>query len=157
MPPQIRHYGIINNGKVKLLNLPLYKKNIDSLEGKRIEFTIKEVHEFPTPDQHAYYRGAVIETALQAECFGGWTNDEVHKELADLFLGTDIVVRVVRKDGTVIAKTRRDVPSTADLSKKEMTAYIDKCIMFLAAEGIEVHTAEMYKLNKYRTVTTTEK
>lgn len=157
MPPQIRHYGIMKSRKIHLHNLPLYEKNADALEGKRIEFVMKEEHEKPSHDQHAYYRGGVIETGLTAECFGGWTADELHKEFADTFLGTSILVRIVRKDGSIVQHTRRDVPSLADLNKKEMSEYVEKCIAFLAQEGITVYDSNAYKLNKYKTVTQNDK
>ncbi len=153
MPPIIRHYGIIRNGKVRLHNLPLYNINKDALEGKQIEFTIKEIHERPTLDQYAYYRGAVIETALTAECFGGWTADEIDKELSDLFLGINRMVEYTRKEGTITKKITRHVPSKdSSFPKKAMAEFIDKCIMFLAQEGIIVHSPQQYLLNKFQTI-----
>lgn len=154
MAIQIRHYGVIRNRKVLLHNVALYDKNIESLEGKQIEFAIKELHETPTTEQYAYYRGAVIETALQAECFGGWEADEVDKEFSDMFLGIDRQVYYQRKDGTVISRITRFVPSKdSSFPKKQMAEFIDKCIMFLAKEGIEVHSPEIYKLNRFKSIT----
>ena len=151
--PIIRHYGVVRNGKVRLHNLKLYNINKEALEGKQIEFTIKEVHESPTLDQYAYYRGAVIETALTAECFGGWSGDEVDKELSDMFLGIDRMVEYTRKDGDKVNKITRYVPSKdGSFPKKSMAEFIDKCIMFLAQENVIVHTPEEYKLNKYQTL-----
>ncbi len=151
--PIIRHYGVIRNGKVRLHNLTLYNRNKEQLEGKQIEFTIKEIHESPTTDQYAYYRGAVIETALTAECFGGWTGDEVDKELSDMFLGINRMVEYKRKDGTVISKITRYVPSKdSSFPKKQMAEFIDKCIIFLAQEGVIVHSPEQYLLNKFQTI-----
>jgi len=156
MAIQIRHYGIMKGRKIHLHNVPLFNKNADGLDGKRIELTIKEVHETPSSDQHAYYRGAVIETGLTAECFGGWSGDELHKFFVDLFLGIIKHVEVKHKDGSLHITDRRDVPSLSDLSKKEMAEYVEKCIMFLAQEGIVVHTPDQYKLNKYKTIYGTE-
>lgn len=152
--PQIRHYGIIKNKKVLLHNITLYNRNIESLEGKQIEFTIKEIHESPTLDQYAYYRGGVIETALTAECFGGWSGDEVDKELSDMFLGINRMVEYKRKDGSIVSKITRFVPSKdSSFPKKSMAEFIDKCIMFLAQEGVEVYSPEIYKLTKFKTKT----
>lgn len=152
MAIQIRHYGIMKGRKIYLHNLPLYEKNADSLDGRKIEFTIKELHEKPSTDLHAYYRGGVIETALTAECFAGWDGDMVHAELASLFLGFDRMVEYKRKDGSVVKKITREVPSLANISQKEMVAYVERCIVFLAEEGVEVLSSEMYKLNKYKTI-----
>ncbi len=148
MAIQIRHYGIMKGRKIHLHNVPLYNKNADGLEGKRIELTIKEVHETPSSDQHAYYRGAVIETGLQAECFGEWTGDELDAFLTDKYLGYDIIKDLGRLGRVIIRK----IPSKADLSKKEMSEFVERCIMFLATEGIVVHSADSYKLNKYKTI-----
>lgn len=149
--PIIRHYGIMKGRKIYLANLPLFEKNADALEGKKIEFVIKEELEKPSVDQHAYYRGGVLETGLTAECFGGWTSDELHKFFMSYFLGIEVHVAVKRKDGTEFINNRRDVPSLADLNKKDMAEYIEKCIAFLAHEGITVHSAAQYKLNKFQT------
>lgn len=153
MPPKIRHYGIMKGRKIHLHNLPLFNKNADALEGKRIEFTMDEEREKPSGDQHAYYRGAVIETGLTAECFGGWTRDELHSFFVDEFLGIDRMVEIKLKDGTIKKKIQRDKPSLADLNKKEMSEYVEKCIAFLANEGITVYDSNVYKLNKYKTIT----
>jgi hypothetical protein len=139
--------------KIHLHNLPLYEKNADALEGKRIEFVMKEEIDKPSVDQHAYYRGAVIETGLTAECFGGWTGDDLHEFFANEFLGANVMVHVVRKDGSVINKMNRNVSSLSDLNKKEMSEYVEKCIAFLALEGITVYDSNQYKLNKYKTIT----
>lgn len=152
MAPILRHYGKISKGKVLLINLPLYTENIKSLENKDVEITIKEKSQPVNPDQHAYYRGAVLETALTAECFRGWSADEIHKEFAYLYLGCDVQVNYIRKNGTVVSRIKREVPSTADIGKKRMAEYVDRCIIHLAEEGIVVHSPEQYKLNKYRTI-----
>jgi len=147
----IRHYGIMKGQKIYLHNLPLYHKNADSLEAKRIEFTIKELHEKPSSDLHAYYRGGVVESAMEANCFGGWDADMIHAELANLFLGIDKMVVYTRKDGSAVQKIIREVRSLADLSQKEMVAYVERCIVFLAEEGVEVLSSDQYKLNKFKT------
>lgn len=143
----LRHYGIMKGRKIYIHNVPLYYKNADALEGKRIELSIKEVHEKPSTDQHAYYRGAVIETALTAECFRECTGDEVHKFLSDRYLGFTIIKSI----GKYGMSEFRVVPSTADLTRKEMAEYVDRCIGFLAENGVVVHTADEYKLHKYKT------
>jgi hypothetical protein len=153
MAIQIRHYGIVRAGRVLLHNLLLYKKNLVSLEGKQIEFTIKELHETPTRDQYAYYRGGVIETALTAECFGGWTGDEVDKYFSDKFLGYNVEQIIRRKTGLEHRLTRVIPSKDSSFPKKEMAIFIDKCIMELAQEGVEVLSPELYKLIKFQTKT----
>lgn len=150
--PVLRHYGIMKAGIIHLHNLPLYQKNAAELEGKRIEFTVTEEREKPSVDQHAYYRGGVLETGLTAECFRGWTADQLHAFFIDGFFGIDRLVCIKLKNGQTIERIIRDKPSLADLGKKDMAEYIDKCISFLAIEGVVVHTPEQYKLAKFKTI-----
>ncbi len=156
MAIQIRHYGIVRGKKILLHNLPLFNKNIESLEGKQIEFTIKEKHETPTTDQYAYYRGGIIETALTAECFGGWTGDEVDKYFSDKHLGYN-VEQIIRKKSGVEHRLTRVIPSKdSSFPRKKMAEFIDKCIMELAEESIIVLTPEQYKVDKYKTIIKTQ-
>lgn len=156
MAIQVRHYGVITGRKIHLYNLPLYQKNADALEGKRIEFTIKEVHETPTSDQHAYYRGGVIETGLTAECFGGWEADELDAYFCDKYLGYSIHKIIQGKGAMAKTVTIRKVTSKADLTMKEMAEFTEKCIAELAQEGVVVLTPAQYKLIKYKTIYTHE-
>ncbi len=155
--PIIRHHGVVKRHKVLLLNTVLFDKNIDLLEGKKVTLTIEEVHETPTKDQYAYYRGGVLETALTAECFGGWTADEVDEHFSDTHLGFTKVKKFKKKDGTEINTVIRVIPSKADISKKDMGIFIDKCINDLAQEGVEVLDSNLYKLTKYKTIHANER
>ncbi len=149
---QIRHYGIMKGRKIHLHNIPLYNKNADSLHDKRIEFTIKEVHEKPSSDQYAYYRGAVIETGLQAECFGGWEADELDAYFTNEYLGYNIQKSTTKNGVPVKHLIIRKIPSKADLTKKQMGEFIEKCIIELAKENIIVHSSDSYKLAKFKTI-----
>lgn len=152
MAIQIRHYGIMKGRKIHLHNLPLYEKNADALNGKRIEFTVKEVHEKPSTDQHAYYRGGIIETGLTAECFAGWEADALDDWFCDEYLGFDRMQVKKHKDGSVTQRLVRVKTSKSDLSVKEMAEFMEKCIMELAQEGVIVLTPAEYKLHKYKTI-----
>jgi len=63
------------------------------------------------------------------------------------------MVEYKRKDGTVVNKITRYVPSKdGSFPKKQMTEFIDWCIYFLAQEGVVVHSPEEYLLRKYQTI-----
>lgn len=152
-----RHYGIIKNGKKQYSNPALQQESIAELEGQEFEEVITKRMKVASRDQHGYYRGGIIPEALAHECFGGYTEDELHEVLANKFLSyyyTKMVPSV--KYGTlptVITKTQ----SLSGISKEDMTVFIEKVIRFLAEQGIVVKTPEEYYYGKFRAVTTENK
>lgn len=154
MATLIRHYGRACSGIPRLYNMKIYQKNVDSLEGKEFELTIKEHIEKPSIDQHAYYRGAVIEIGLTASCFNDWTGDELDAYFSDKYLGYNIHKVIKHKDGRIESVTIRVVPSKGEgFSKKKMAEFIDRCVAEIASEGVIVHSPEQWKLNKYKNIT----
>lgn len=146
MKPLVRHHGNIENGIVYFYNLKLYEENVKQLEGKEIEVIIQEKHEEPTVDQHGYFRGGIVPTALESEKFGGWSEEEFVDFLKNKFLSRVILKEVGGKKYTIVR-----LESFTKISKKMMSEFIDKTLNFLAEEGIDVLPPDNYKLNKYRT------
>ena len=145
--PTIRHFGQINNGELQLFNLGLWGNQIRELEGKEIYVEVRERPKNVTTDQHAYYRGAILPECLQYETFGGWEKQEVHEFFVDMFLS---YTKVKIMNG--IAKEIKVVPSTADISRKEMAEFIEKVLGWLAMEGIYIMSPEQYNVSKFKTI-----
>lgn len=140
----IRHYGKIENGVKKYYNFDLYKKQIESLEGQEFEEVIKKRFHKVSTDQHAYYRGAILQTAHQHEAFSHFNKpDDIHEDvIAPTFLS---YVKPIELKGKRWDKL--EVISTSSLSKEEMAKFIDRVIAWLSVEfGIEVLSPEDYYL-----------
>lgn len=152
MAIHLRHYGKIINGKKTYYNESLYNQTIRSLEGREFEEVIKEKHKKVSHDQHAYYRGGVLGTALEYEIFGEWNEKELHLFFGDLFLSYIIEEKYLVTDGTTKKRHVKRIESTADLSTKEMAQFIDHVIGWLAQQGIVVKDATQYYLEKYQTL-----
>lgn len=149
--PLMRHIGKVENGKLLLNDISLYNKNLNRFEGMEVELTIQEKFEDATNDQHAYYRGAILPTALQHPDFAGWTKKSLHKFLTGMFLG-EIVQRKVNGKGYEIPV----VESTANISKRRMAEFIEEVLQFLSQMDIYIEDPEKYKLTKYKTKTWSE-
>jgi len=141
----IKHFGKVLGNKPIFTNFDRYKEAIKSLEGKDFELVIKEKSKRVSQDQHGYYRKAIISTALEFEMFGGWDNDMVHSYFASLFLSE--YKTVMLGDKQVSIKT---ITSTSSLNRKEMSNYINNCIIWLANNGIVVLDSSQYLIEKYK-------
>ena len=130
--PPIRHYGKVEEGLTLFYNLPLYDRDIDSLEGKEFEVTIQEKHTDVSKDQHAFL-GVILTEALKNEVFGGWIRDELRDFLKEKYLAEKIV-KEIRGEQVEI----KVVPSLANISKKKMSWFIERCLEFMASEGIVI-------------------
>ena len=135
MKTQIKHYGIVNNGKKSYHNQPLYDNQIQSLEGKSIVEKIQEVHRKPTISQHNYYRGCVLVACYESEMFSHFDKkDDVHDlYFAKKFLTLKKMVEV-SGDKYEVTITR----SLADLSTDEMREFMNKCIADAQTNGISI-------------------
>lgn len=145
--PKIKHLGIVKNGKKIYYNPGLYANQMRELEGKEFEEVISEKHIKPSTETHGYYRGGIIPTALLAEKFGGWTEDDIHLYYTNKYLKT--VIEKFYPDGK--REELVTIRSTGELNQKEMNEYIEKVKADLALEGIEVLDPQQYYLNKYKT------
>jgi hypothetical protein len=140
----VRHYGKIQNGKKIYYNTELYKKQLESLEGQEFEEIIKKRYKKVSTDQHAYYRGAILQTAHQHESFSHFNKaDDIHEDvIAPMFLSYIKPIRLKN-----IRWDKLEVTSTSSLSKEDMSKFIEKVLAWLAVEfGIEVLSPEDYYL-----------
>lgn len=141
----IRLTGKIEKGKIIYNFKDLADETFRTLEGKEFELTIREKRKKVTLDQHAYYRKGIIGEALKNEMFGGWDKDEVHDFFSDKFLGEFYWKKYYDDyNKTTSQITDRKVKSTSNLSTKEMSEYMDKCIRWLAEHDIVVLTPEQF-------------
>lgn len=146
--PEIRHYGVVRNRKKLYYKPELQLLQLEQLDGKEFEETIKERKQQISPSTHGYYRGGVITSCLVTEMFGGWTEDEVHDHFVNMFLTT--IVEKVFPDGRRIEIPH--VESTGDLSQQRMNAFIEDVVRYLDANDIKILSPEEYNLSKYRIV-----
>lgn len=72
----------IMNGKIIVLNRGLFRKHIQSLEGKRCELTIAEYREPKVSPLRKYYFKFVAKPIAQ---YTGHTKDEIHEAMKDMF------------------------------------------------------------------------
>jgi hypothetical protein len=145
----IKHYGKIINGKKIYYNQPLYNQQLISLEGKEFVEVIEEKHRNPSPDQHKFYRGGILGTCIQTEFFSNFpTEDAIHENFfAPMFLSYTQQV-ITPKESKIITKVR----STADLSKKEYSEFIEKVIGWCIENDIQIGSPEDYHSRYYKTI-----
>lgn len=145
----IKHYGVVKNGKKLYHNPFLYKQQLQALEGKEFVEIIEEKHRNASPDQHRFYRGGILGTCIQTEYFSHFpTEDSIHENFfAPMFLSYTQQV-ITPKESKIITKVR----STADLSKKEYSEFIEKVINWCGSEGIEIGNSEDYHSRYYKTI-----
>lgn len=125
-----------------IFTLPdLLKQNLFELEGKDFVMTIKKKHEAFTVNQMAYYRSAVLMTCYSADMFMHFDNkDEIHEHyFAPMFLS---YVKVVNIPGQkpYEDKSKR---SLADLSKEEMSNFLERVLAHCAELDIQVPPPEL--------------
>ncbi len=125
-------YGQVKDGKLKLDAPQGYLVQLSSLEGQRIELTIRKERHARSLSQNRYYWGVIIE--ILSNHFG-YDREEMHEALKFKFL---------KKHGDTNLVT---VGSTAKLSTVGFTEYIDSVIRWAAteyqvvipsAEGVEI-------------------
>jgi hypothetical protein len=130
--------GKIVNGKFVTENRDFLKWDLESLEGKMVELTVKEVKNQRSLDQNAYYWGVVIKSVVAAfneeQTFNrNMTAQATHEFLKAKFLGSH---RVIFKSEVV------DVPNTSkSLTTKGFSDYIENIIAF-ASEFFNVKIPE---------------
>lgn len=122
MQPLFR--GKVEKGKLILEDPEKYLLRIASLEGKRIELSIKKYRENRSDRQNRYYWGVVIKL-LASHC--GYTSDEMHEVLKHKFLSgaTD-------KFGLVLVR------STAALDTDEFVQYTNQIVIWAAGFGVYI-------------------
>lgn len=151
---QLKHFGKIVNGKRLYYNVELHRETIFDLEGCEFEETIKLKHKPVSEDAFGYYFGAVVGTALKFEMFGGWDKNDVDEFFSDMFLTYTKTLCIKHDNGTEEFRTIKKVESkSSGFSSKKMREFTEKCIQWLAGNGIIVPPSENWHLEKYKTVT----
>jgi hypothetical protein len=143
----IKHYGRIKDGRKIYNNIDLYKDQLASLEGCEFIEILKKKHIKVTSDQHAYYRAAILITCYKTEMFNSLdSKDCVHDEyFAPKFLS---YTKMVTIGG--VSKEEIKVRSLADLSKDEMTDFINRCLEECRELNIEIPDTESYYQKYYQ-------
>lgn len=149
MKLSVKHYGKIENGKKIYYNIPLYKQQLQALEGMEFVEIIEEKPKKASVDQHNFYRGGILGTCIQTEYFSHFANeDAIHEDFfAPMFLSYTVQV-TTPKESKIVTKVR----STADLSKKEYSEFIDKVLNFCGENDIHVLPPEQYHSRYYKTI-----
>ncbi len=149
----LKHYGKIINGKKIYYNHDLYLESVKALEGFEFEEVLKEKHKKVSEDAFGYYYGGVIGEAMKYEMFGGWSKDDIDDFFSSLFLTYNKTLCLIDDNGKQIFHTIKKVESkSSGFSSKKMKAFTDKCIQWLAENGIVVHSSEQYLAGKYKTI-----
>lgn len=144
----IKHYGKVMNGKKIYYNQPLYNQQLIQLEGKEFVELIEEKPVKPSLDAHGYYRGAILEACRNSEYFATFENNEkIHEFFADTFLLYS--EQVVTPDKSYI---RYKTISTASLTKKEYSAFIEKVRFWCDENGIITPDADSHHSRYYKTI-----
>lgn len=148
MKVTIKHTGIIKNGRKIYDNPNLYTDQIISLEGKKFEEVIKEKHNEVTHNQYGYYRGAILPTCHKTEMFSYFDKkDDIHENyFAPLFLSYIVMVRLPNRKPYEQTKVR----SLADLSKDEMTEFIERVLAHCVENNINCPPPEAYYQKYYQ-------
>lgn len=142
MKVTIKHYGYVKAGKKVYYNPELYRNQLAALEGKEFTEVITQKHEKPSRNMHNYYRGGILPTCLASEMFSHYdTTEDIHEGyFRRKFLR--YVVVVTNLDGSKSEETR--YRSTADLSKQEMSEFVNKVKMDCEMNGITIAEPDQY-------------
>lgn len=133
-----------------------YSRTIERLEGKRARFVVGTEPRKRSDDQRAYYWAAIIRTVaieLHGDEYDRDSENEVHEHLLHT-----VLLRMLPERWLKERRTRRGVkfvlesrPSTSDLSREEMTAYISRAKDYVLREwGVTVPDIDHVSLPKRR-------
>lgn len=147
MKLDIKHYGRVVNNNKEYYNPDLYRSQLAALNGKEFVEVIKERHQRPSNDQHGYYRRAILITCHKSEMFSHMDNkDLIHDDyFAPKFLS---YVKLVTVGGKSTEQFK--VRSLADLSKDEMTEFIQRVLGECHELGIQISDPESYYQKYYQ-------
>lgn len=137
------------NGRLSFHNKALWYQQLGALESKEYELVIKERKKKVTNDQYGYYFGGVLTTCFETELFSAFDKAaDVHIYFEDKFLSykTMVIIGDVKKE---IVRHR----SLSELSKQEMSEYIDRCIMHCRNDlQINILSPDEYHTENYNTI-----
>lgn len=144
----IKHTGIIKNGRKIYDNPGLYVDQIRSLEGKNFEEIIKEKHTKASDNQYGYYRGAILPTCHKSDMFMHFdTKDAIHDNyFAPVLLSYTVMVKLADRKPYEQIRVR----SLADLSKDEMSEFIERVLALCSEHGIQCPPPEAFYQKYYQ-------
>lgn len=125
-------YGEVTDGTLGIYNKDRLKKWVQSLEGEKIELTVKKKRKKRSLPQNSYYWAVIVD--ILGNQFG-YTPDEMHEALKWKFLRLDRDLPTVR--------------STADLTTGEFIEYIEQIKVWAASE----HDCYLPDPNEYEAYT----
>jgi len=114
----MKHFGTIQQGKLKLNNKRLFIDSLQHLEGKEIEIRLRERSANRSKEQNSLYW--IWIDILSKEI--GYTKEEMHTLIKYKFLKRNIV-----DDNGVESET---IKSTTTLTTKEFTAFMDEVLFW---------------------------
>ena len=132
----MRHVGrVTDEGVLRLRDLPAWLRAIARQKGREVYIEIHRRQEPTTQDQHGYYRAVIL--PLLADEWGWGNPAELHRELKLLHLPKIIPVeewpkRHIGRDVIV------DVPSMADMTQEQSSAFLQAVLDQAADAGIAV-------------------
>lgn len=120
--------GKIENGKICLDRRDEFAQHIASLNGKPVELILRREKAKRSSPQNSYY-WAVVVKMLSEHC--GYDSEEMHEALKWRFLWRD---GGVEAGGSPLITAK----STASLSTKEFSEYVEQCRMLAAGMGVVI-------------------
>lgn len=139
-----RFYGKVKGGSLvfSMENIARWKELLQMIEAGSGEFEleIKQREYRPTSSQFGYLYGGIYREALRSNKFASWTEDQMEHFFGDMFLAERITIELPGKP----VEVKRVIRSTASLTRRELSEFIEKVIAWLANEGIVVSGPEDY-------------
>lgn len=155
-----RHKGVHRKFKFVVSDFKTYwndpiavRSMLSSFEGKRGFAIFYEDNGNVTPDQYAFYFGAVIKECLGLEEFIGYTKKEVHQQLFKELRSYQKKVEYTDKNGNKVSKIEDFVEDFDSYDKKDMAKYIEELLPRLALDrGLYIKDPSEYKIDQFITV-----
>lgn len=134
-----------NTGKINFKDLELFNKQKDGLRGKKVIIYMLEDEPKATTDQIKYYFGVLLRIAHKSNDYNHFDkSDDLHyKHFGNKYLG---YTEVEEKEG--IKKLVKKIKSIAELPMSEMSDFIERVIVDLAQDGIDVLSPQEYALKQ---------
>ncbi len=128
---EIWQYGVIRQNVLKPYNTALHSNVMQHYNDQEVEYCIRKKKQSPTQESHNYYRGIILGVCEQAEIFGGWKRDKIHRFFASMFL-KDVEVKEIKGKTYMV----ESILSTGAISKKRMVQFIEEVRAWLDMQGI---------------------
>ena len=88
-------------------------------KNRRVLITVVKWSQPKTQPQLGYYFGPVLDAWSD---YTGYDEDEMHRELKRAYLAPRLAI------SRLTGEERQELPSLADLTQEEMSAYLDRCL-----------------------------